>query len=101
MAEELSLDTPQALYWANQWSTINGSSSKIADDLDDSYYGLGPFAGDDEQGETYTKAITPGIDGGREVLKAVGACGINVSGGLVGTVAEYLAANNRSADLVD
>jgi hypothetical protein len=99
MSDELALDTPQALYWANQWSSVKTSSTKIADDVDTDYYGLGPFAGKDQQGQTFTDAITPGIDGGRQALQAVGECGLNVSGGLAATVAGELAANTRSTEL--
>jgi hypothetical protein len=100
MSNELALDTPTALYYAHQWAAITPASTKIADDLDAAYYGLGPFTGTDDRGKQFDEAITPGIQGGKQVLTAVGISGAGVSAGLVGTVAEYLAANNRAADLV-
>ena len=100
MAGHLWLQTNQALYWSGQWKEVNGLSSKIPDDLDENLYALGPYAGDDEYGRRYQEAITPGLEGGRTVLHAVGTCAEGVSTGLTQTVAAYNRADVHSAELI-
>jgi len=100
MADHLSLQTPQALYYANQWKEVRGGSTAIPDDLDGELYALGPYEGDDEYGRTYKESIEPGLEGGRTVLHAVGTCADGVSTGLTQTVAEYNRADLHSSELI-
>lgn len=95
-------DPRKALYFAGQWSRLRQGSDAIPDTLDENLYSLGPdWIGDDEWGDGYRKAITPGKDGGRVVLEAVGTCTDGVGAGIVGTVDTVVANDHRTAGLVE
>ena len=100
MPDERYVDPRKALYWAGQWTHLRGASTAIPDTLDEQFYSLGPFWGDDEYGEKYLEAIGPGVEGGRIVLHAIGDCSDGVSTGITQTVNEYKAADIRSGDLI-